>query len=206
MMSQVKPLPTKTYFQRSRMLHTWLFAVPTLGILLTSTPAFSAEDLIGWTGYLLVLIGVLGRTWCTMYVGGRKNDQLVDQGPYAVVRNPLYVFSFIGVAGVGASTGMLTAAVVAMLVFAIYYPSIVQREEAYLLDHFGQDYANYRHRVPRWLPDFSLWVSPKEIWIKPRLVWKTFFDSSWFLAVHPVFDLLEHLQQADYLPTLLYVY
>ena len=130
-MSQVKPLPSKTLFQRSRMLHTWLFAIPMFGVLLTSTPAFTAEDLIEWIGYPLVLIGVLGRTWCTMYVGGRKNDQLVDQGPYSLVRNPLYVFSFIGIAGAGASTGMLTAAVLGMLAFALYYPSIVQRDKPF---------------------------------------------------------------------------
>jgi protein-S-isoprenylcysteine O-methyltransferase Ste14 len=160
------------------MLHTWLFAIPMFGVLLTSTPAFAAEDLIEWIGYPLVLIGVLGRTWCTMYVGGRKNDQLVDQGPYSLVRNPLYVFSFIGIAGAGASTGMLTAAVLGMLAFALYYPSIVQREEAFLLSRFGDAYISYCRRVPRWIPNLSLWHSPSEITVQPKLVWKTFLDAA----------------------------
>jgi protein-S-isoprenylcysteine O-methyltransferase Ste14 len=207
-MSQVKPLPSKTLFQRSRMLHTWLFAIPMFGVLLTSTPAFAAEDLIEWIGYPLMLIGVLGRTWCTMYVGGRKNDQLVDQGPYSLVRNPLYVFSFIGIAGAGAgaSTGMLTAAVLGMLAFALYYPSIVQREEAFLLSRFGDAYISYCCRVPRWIPNLSLWHSPREITVQPKLVWKTFLDAAWFLAVLPVFELLEELHQAGFLPCLLRIY
>ena len=205
-MSQVKPLPSKTLFQRSRMLHTWLFAIPMFGVLLTSTPAFAAEDLIEWIGYPLVLIGVFGRTWCTMYVGGRKNDQLVDQGPYSLVRNPLYVFSFIGIAGAGASTGMLTAAVLGMLAFALYYPSIVQREEAFLLSRFGDAYISYCCRVPRWIPNLSLWHSPREITVQPKLVWKTFLDVAWFLAVLPVFELLEELHQAGFLPCLLRIY
>jgi protein-S-isoprenylcysteine O-methyltransferase Ste14 len=205
-MSQVKLLPSKTFFQRSRMLHTWLFAIPTLGIFLISTPASSAEDLIQWIGHPLVLIGVLGRTWCTMYVGGRKNDQLVDQGPYSLVRNPLYVFSFIGIAGVGASTGMLTAVVLGMLAFAIYYPSIVRREETYLLSRFGEAYDNYCRRVPRWIPNLSLWHSPTEMTVQPKLVGKTFRDAVWFLAVLPIFELLEHLHQAGYLPFLFRLY
>jgi protein-S-isoprenylcysteine O-methyltransferase Ste14 len=205
-MSQVKPLPSKTLFQRSRMLHTWLFAIPMFGVLLTSTPAFAAEDLIEWIGYPLMLIGVLGRTWCTMYVGGRKNDQLVDQGPYSLVRNPLYVFSFIGIAGAGASTGMLTAAVLGMLAFALYYPSIVQREEAFLLSRFGDAYISYCRRVPRWIPNLSLWHSPREITVQPKLVWKTFLDAAWFLAVLPVFELLEELHQSGFLPCLLRIY
>jgi protein-S-isoprenylcysteine O-methyltransferase Ste14 len=205
-MSQVKPLPSKTLFQRSRMLHTWLFAIPMFGVLLTSTPAFAAEDLIEWIGYPLVLIGVFGRTWCTMYVGGRKNDQLVDQGPYSLVRNPLYVFSFIGIAGAGASTGMLTAAVLGMLAFALYYPSIVQREEAFLLSRFGDAYISYCCRVPRWIPNLSLWHSPREITVQPKLVWKTFLDAAWFLAVLPVFEFLEELHQAGFLPCLLRIY
>jgi protein-S-isoprenylcysteine O-methyltransferase Ste14 len=205
-MTQVKPLPSKTFFQRSRMLHTWLFAISALGILLTSMPASTAEELIEWIGYPLVLIGVLGRTWCTMYVGGRKNDQLVDQGPYSVVRNPLYVFSFIGIVGVGTSTGMLTAAVLGMLAFVIYYPSIVQREEAYLLSRFGDAYVNYCRKVPRWIPNLSLWHSPAELIVQPKLVWKTFLDVVWFLAVLPIFELLEHLHQTDYLPFLFRLY
>jgi len=75
----------------------------------------------------------------------------------------------ISIAGIGASTGMLTAAVLGVLAFVIYYPSIVQREEAYLLSRFGDTYVSYCRRVPRWIPNLSLWHSPTEITVQPKL-------------------------------------
>ena len=44
-----------------------------------------------------------------LYVGGRKNAELVTTGPYSMMRNPLYFFSLLGVAGVGAQTGSVLA-------------------------------------------------------------------------------------------------
>jgi protein-S-isoprenylcysteine O-methyltransferase Ste14 len=61
-------------------------------------------------GLALILICIAGRCWCTLYIGGRKGAELVDIGPYSLCRNPLYFFSFLGAAGVGAQTGALTVA------------------------------------------------------------------------------------------------
>lgn len=63
----------------------------------------SVEDF----GRVLIAICILGRCWCTLYIGGRKGETLVSVGPYSLCRNPLYFFSFVGAAGVGAQTGSL---------------------------------------------------------------------------------------------------
>jgi len=55
-------------------------------------------------------------------------------------------------------------------------------------------------------PNLSLWHSPAELTVQPKLVWKTFLDVVWFLAVLPIFELLEHLHQAGYLPFLFRLY
>ena len=49
--------------------------------------------LIEMAGLVLILVCILGRTWCTLYIGGLKKRELVTAGPYSVVRNPLYVFT-----------------------------------------------------------------------------------------------------------------
>jgi protein-S-isoprenylcysteine O-methyltransferase Ste14 len=46
-----------------------------------------------YVGYALVIVCVVGRIWCSAYVGGYKNTKLIDTGPFSIVRNPLYVFS-----------------------------------------------------------------------------------------------------------------
>src|ERR1700674_3168149 len=61
--------------------------------------------LIEVAGVFLILLSILGRTWCTLYIGGRKRRELITQGPYSIVRNPLYLFSSIGAAGIAAQIG-----------------------------------------------------------------------------------------------------
>jgi hypothetical protein len=146
---------------------------------------------------------VLGRAWCSAYIGGRKKYELIALGPYSVVRNPLYVFSFIGVAGIGFASGTVTFLVVLTALFAAYYRVVVAREEAFLASGFGEKFASYRARVPRWIPDFSLWQDAEEIAVKPRFLLITLRDSAIFLLAFPLLELVEYAHGAGLLPVLL---
>ena len=65
-------------------------------------PLHRTHELIEWSGIAAIIVCILGRTWASLYIAGRKIEQFVTDGPYSVMRNPLYFFSIIGTAGAGA--------------------------------------------------------------------------------------------------------
>lgn len=160
---------------------------------------------IEWAGIALIVICILGRTWSTLFIGGRKNSALTTDGPYSVSRNPLYLFSIIGAAGVGAQFGSVTVALVCGFFAWLVFLWTVWREEAALLASFGDNYRQYMARVPRFLPQPGLWHSPPTLTVSPGLIVTTFFDAAVFLAAIPIAELFEWLHTIGALPTLLVV-
>lgn len=51
-------------------------------------------------GLLLVGVATVGRLWCSLYISGHENSELITTGPYSLSRNPLYFFSLPGFAGI----------------------------------------------------------------------------------------------------------
>jgi hypothetical protein len=89
-----------------------------------------------------------------VYAAEIKTDSLVADGPYRLVRNPLYFANVLMVIGIGAMMSRLGffVAVVAMLVFCY---RLILREEAELQASQGEQYEAYRKTVPRFWP--ALW-------------------------------------------------
>ena len=114
-------------------------------------------------GLLLVTFGELIRIYSVAFIGAisrtRKNrtgGRLIKEGPFAYVRNPLYVGNFfitLGIAVYGARTGIILLAVI---LFAIQYFFIVQYEESLLKETFGEEYDQYCAEVPPFIPRRTL--------------------------------------------------
>lgn len=150
-------------------------------------------------GVGLIAVAIIGRSWCTLYIGGRKSHEIVATGPYSVSRNPLYVFSFIGVAGIAAQTGSyLMVAILVAITVAIFLPAIWSEEEA-LAGRFGAEYLRYRARVPRFGPKFSAWTDMETIEVSPKLFWRTAREGMLFLLVLPICEGVEWLQDSGHL-------
>ena len=95
-----------------------------------------------------------------MYISGYKDEDLVTEGAYSIVRNPLYVFSFVGAVGVGCATGSLLLIGLLILGFLIYYPLTMVDEEQKLAAKYGQEYTEYRAPHPKIHP--RLFAFPRE--------------------------------------------
>lgn len=153
-------------------------------------------------GLACLVVCIVGRAWCSLYIGGRKKVEIVSTGPYSISRNPLYIFSFIGAFGVGAQTGSVTLAIVFTLMTLLIFHFTVQKEESWLTAEFGDAYRDYRARTPRYGPDFSKWRDNEVLEIRPKFFVMTLRDGLVFLLAFPVFELVEILQHRGVLITL----
>ncbi len=189
---------------KARRRHTKYSALALAPLLLFTAPAlpFNLQVLMQLVGYALIIVCVLGRGYCSLFIGGRKNDELIADGPFAIVRNPLYVFSFLGTIGIGLQSGSLLITALLIGAFCFYYPKVVEKEEAFLLHKFGAPYANYMNSVPRWWPNFKQWAEPETVVSKPGFVRKTLLDASVFFAALPIFTLLNWLRASGALPVI----
>jgi protein-S-isoprenylcysteine O-methyltransferase Ste14 len=161
------------------------------------------HESLEWIGILLIVVCILGRTWCTLYIGGRKNTELVTVGPYSICRNPLYTFSIIGAIGVGAQFGSVIVALVCGFFIWIVFRWTASREEAALALGFQDDFRRYAARVPRFLPNFSLWQSPTTLVVHRRAMRATFLDALIFLTAIPLMEFFEYLHDSGILPVYL---
>jgi len=126
---------------RTRMILAWLF-VGALGLFDRTQPSLS--------GIVLCFLGASLRFWSSGFL--RKNAKLAVGGPYAWVRNPLYLGTYLMALGASWSTGHLLFLVVTSFLFAAVYQVVIAEEEEKLERLFGAEYLLYRQHVPSFFP------------------------------------------------------
>lgn len=120
-----------------------------------------------------LLIGCIGRIWCSVHIAGRKNAEVVAHGPYSVCRNPLYFFSMFAFMGAGLAFESLTVfGIFTAVFFLTHWPTILS-EERYLRGVFGAEFDAYMARVPRFLPKPSLYQSTPTLTVNTRVFTKS---------------------------------
>ena len=148
-------------------------------------------DVLELLGFGMLIVAALGRIWCLSYIAGIKNDFLVAEGPYSIVRNPLYVFNFIGAVGFGCAVENPLLAALLGAGFALSYPGVVRHEENALAQAFGESFARYCEKTPRWLPRWSNYHEPESWNINPRRFRAGLLDAMWFLWAFMLWEVFE---------------
>ena len=114
-------------------------------------------------GAVVVLLGEALRLWAVGFIGlpsrtrGEGAHRVVDAGPYAMVRNPLYLGNLLIFLGLGVAVWPWALVVTPLL--CLHYAFIVAWEESNILAKMGLPYEDYCKRVPRWFPR---WRSSRE--------------------------------------------
>jgi protein-S-isoprenylcysteine O-methyltransferase Ste14 len=138
-----------------------LFAQPTLMSLLVGGGVALAGELIRTYG--VAYIGTISRT------RSYSNGQLVQDGPFALLRNPLYFGNLILSVGLAMMSNVVWLPVLVIVIFYAQYIPVVAWEERKLTHIFGDAYAQYKQKVPnRWFPSVTrlrqtrLYTAPQE--------------------------------------------
>jgi len=115
-------------------------------------------------GFAIAISGELMRFWGvswagseTRTTGGVGGTYLVISGPFAFVRNPLYVGNILLYTGIGIMSWSLFPylQIIALLFFAVQYHFIVLEEEKFLKEKFGEAYKNFFKNVQMFIPRFT---------------------------------------------------
>lgn len=110
-------------------------------------------------GVVFLFFGELIRIWAQGYIGGASRtrvsselEKLVVCGPYAYIRNPLYLGNFILVNGYCYISNNLYLWVLTITLFFVQYMPIIFSEEQSLTDAYGESYRDYRRKTGCFLP------------------------------------------------------
>jgi protein-S-isoprenylcysteine O-methyltransferase Ste14 len=112
-------------------------------------------------GLIIALGGEAIRIWGVSWAGSETRTTgevggsfLVISGPFAYVRNPLYVGNMLMYSGLGIMSFAFFPylQILGLLFFYYQYKLIVNEEENYLAKIYGKDYEDYCNNVPRFMP------------------------------------------------------
>ena len=121
-------------------------------------------------GTLLVVIGLATRSWAAGIL--RKDEEVTTCGPYRLVRNPLYLGSFLMMFGFCALIGDVATWFLLVLPMIALYLVKVRNEERWLGKLYPGQWAAYSAKTPRFLPRIAhtdiatSWYSSQ--WLRAR--------------------------------------
>ena len=158
-----------------------------------------AFDALAWVAF----IGGAGlRFWATLFVGGRKNEVVVTDGPYSLCRHPLYLGSILlSLSGALFLKSPLLAVAVAILA-AAYGLLTIPAEEAHLSATLGAPYRDYCTRVNRLWPSFRQFHAPPRVTIDVHALYLEAARASRWVWLPLVGAALSHARAAEWWPRL----
>ncbi len=171
-------------------------------VLLWPTPA----GLPPWTlatSLALILVGEAVRLRAVGFAGKRTRTrgtnvkELVTAGPFARVRNPLYIGNFLLALGLIVVSRVEWLLWVFPVLFFLQYAAIIAWEERVLTNQFGDEYRTYRNRVPRWIPRPTPAEPQSAHEYSGQTAWQSERDSLRALVVLFALLVLKHLFWSD---------
>ena len=142
-------------------------------------------------GFFLVMLGGFGRIWASLYIEGFKTKTLVKEGPYSMVRNPLYFFSLMMFIGLCLAIKSVPISIALITIFALFHIPTILNEEKSLLDTHDESYREYYNSTPRLFPNILKYRKPKStdiIEVKIERINKRLWEVIGYLVLFVIID------------------
>ncbi len=111
-------------------------------------------------GFILLIFGCFGRIWASLYIEGNKTKNLITNGPFMMVRNPLYFFSLMILIGFCFALKSLFLPIGLILIFIVFHVPTIANEERKLRDIHGELFDDYVCSTPRLIPNIFKYKKP----------------------------------------------
>lgn len=158
-----------------------LMVPPMLFCALVFVGEYENDAVVFGVGGAVFAVGLAIRVWSQIHLHYRLRVRkvLTTSGPYAFVRNPIYIGNTIILLGLTVMSELLWFIPVTLIWAGVVYAFVVRYEEAHLLNKYGAAYATYLDRVPRWIP-----VVPVDGYVAQTGVVRQFFCRSVRAELH----------------------
>jgi len=132
-----------------------------IGLLLVAVCAYFARPDSGTVsiGLALAVLGQVFRIYAAGYIF--KNKQLASNGPYSLVRHPLYLGNFIILIGFTIASANLYVAAGVVVFFLVWYPAAIAYEDSKLENIFGEDWREWSKNIRAIIPVRIRWSDLK---------------------------------------------
>lgn len=182
--------------------------VPIVFLVVFVRPHWELESTFAYvlelTGYVVLLAGLGIRVWAILFIGGRKSQTIVTDGPYSLCRNPLYLGTVLLAFGVGLCFENVLVLIAAVAIVLPVHYAAARLEERHLLAKFPADYSAYLERTSRFWPRWRSYSSPTNVSVSTRAIRRVMVDTFAVLMIPQIEDALELLHAHHLIPVVWY--
>ena len=144
-------------------------------------------------GFILLIFGCFGRIWASLYIEGNKTKNLITNGPFMMVRNPLYFFSLMILIGFCFALKSLFLPIGLILIFIVFHVPTIANEERKLRDLHGELFDDYVRSTPRLIPNifkYKKTITSDRVNIKIKRINGVLLEVIGYIFTYTFIDLL----------------
>jgi protein-S-isoprenylcysteine O-methyltransferase Ste14 len=113
-----------------------------------------------YPGLLLWIVGLALYAWSVRFLGRFQSGfvrviaghRVIQEGPYRLIRHPLYASELVAWIGLGLALQSWAALLAILATSAVFYANRIRVEERFLVAELGDDYIQYMKRTKRIIP------------------------------------------------------